>query len=71
MMVRMGIDKGPANASKTKDWHCGEHGPTRESVKSAIRCMDYVKRFAFRVPIARWRGQAVVEERKPRRGKRK
>jgi pyruvate, orthophosphate dikinase len=73
MMVRMGIEKGRKTRPKLKIGICGEHGGDAESVKFCHQVgMDYVSASPFRVPIARLAAaQAVVEEKKAAKGKRK
>jgi pyruvate,orthophosphate dikinase len=73
MMVRMGIEKGRKTRPKLKIGICGEHGGDAESVKFCHQVgMDYVSASPFRVPIARLAAaQAVVEEKKAAKAKRK
>jgi len=73
MMVRMGIEKGRKTRPKLKIGICGEHGGDAESVKFCHQVgMDYVSASPFRVPIARLAAaQAVVEEKKAAKSKRK
>jgi pyruvate,orthophosphate dikinase len=73
MMVRMGIEKGRKTRPKLKIGICGEHGGDAESVKFCHKVgMDYVSASPFRVPIARLAAaQAVVEEKKAAKSKRK
>jgi pyruvate, orthophosphate dikinase len=73
MMVRMGIEKGRKTRPKLKIGICGEHGGDAESVKFCHQVgMDYVSASPFRVPIARLAAaQAVVEEKKAAKGKRR
>ncbi|HWY09380.1 MAG TPA: pyruvate, phosphate dikinase [Candidatus Acidoferrales bacterium] len=73
MMVRMGIEKGRKTRPKLKIGICGEHGGDAESVKFCHQVgMDYVSASPFRVPIARLAAaQAVVEEKKAAKGKKK
>jgi len=73
MMVRMGIEKGRKTRPNLKIGICGEHGGDAESVKFCHRVgMDYVSASPFRVPIARLAAaQAVVEEKKAAKSKRK
>jgi len=73
MMVRMGIEKGRKTRPKLKIGICGEHGGDAESVKFCHQVgMDYVSASPFRVPIARLAAaQAVVEEKRAAKGKRK
>jgi pyruvate, orthophosphate dikinase len=73
MMVRMGIEKGRRTRPKLKIGICGEHGGDAESVKFCHQVgMDYVSASPFRVPIARLAAaQAVVEEKKAAKSKRK
>ncbi len=73
MMVRMGIEKGRKTRPKLKIGICGEHGGDAESVKFCHQVgIDYVSASPFRVPIARLAAaQAVVEEKKAAKSKRK
>jgi pyruvate,orthophosphate dikinase len=73
MMVRMGIEKGRKTRPNLKIGICGEHGGDAESVKFCHQVgMDYVSASPFRVPIARLAAaQAVVEEKKAAKSKRK
>ena len=73
MIVRMGIEKGRKTRPKLKIGICGEHGGDAESVKFCHQVgMDYVSASPFRVPIARLAAaQAVIEEKKAAKGKRK
>src|SRR5258705_10986719 len=73
MMVRMGIEKGRKTRPKLKIGICGEHGGEAESVKFCPQVgMDYVSASRCGVPIARLAvAQAVVEEKKAAKSKRK
>jgi len=73
MMVRWGIEKGRKTRPKLEVGICGEHGGDADSVKFCHQVgMDYVSASPFRVPIARLAAaQAVVEEKKAAKGKRK
>jgi pyruvate,orthophosphate dikinase len=73
MLMRWGIEKGRKTRAKLKVGICGEHGGDADSVKFCHAIgMDYVSASPFRVPISRLAAaQAVIEDKKPSKAKRK
>jgi pyruvate, orthophosphate dikinase len=73
MLIQWGIEKGRSTRPKLKVGICGEHGGDADSVKFCHQVgMDYVSASPFRVPISRLAAaQAVVEDKKKAKGKKK
>ena len=72
-LVRMGVEKGRSTRPTLKVGICGEHGGDPKSVEFCHRIgLDYVSCSPYRVPIARLAAaQAVLREKKPRKGGKK
>ena len=72
-LMRWGIERGRKTRAKLKVGICGEHGGDADSVKFCHAIgMDYVSASPFRVPISRLAAaQAVIEDRKTSKAKRK
>ena len=73
MLMRWGIERGRSTRPKLEVGICGEHGGDADSVKFCHRIgMDYVSASPFLLPISRLAAaQAVIEEKREKKSKRK